>query len=248
MKNSSIAILLCSVTWYWASCDVTSPPSNHTHEKQATEKNWNETVSREVPLETEANPEREVVNRRPFANAGGDQIVSEGETVTLDATSSYDSDGDPLTFQWRFLSKPKESQSLLSNKASSRPSFLADRFGRFTLELVVHDGKHSSSPDTMTVEVLAAPPNEPQLNNLIPNEATQGQRLKVQLKGAQFTPSSLVLFDDKPLSPSKVTHRNSKLLEATLDLTRATVGQHFVRVKNGSYVSRKVVFKIVAKP
>ena len=90
-------------------------------------------------------------NSIPVANAGPDQSTSVGSTVQLDGSGSNDVDGDPLTFQWSFVSLPPGSTATLTNPTSAIPTFLADQPGAFVLQLVVNDGVANSEPDTVIV-------------------------------------------------------------------------------------------------
>lgn len=87
----------------------------------------------------------------PIANAGPDQRVSPGALVLLDASASTDADGDPLTYLWRFLSRPAGSTAALNDAASATPSFNADLPGTYILQLGVSDPGQNTSLDTMIV-------------------------------------------------------------------------------------------------
>jgi hypothetical protein len=97
-------------------------------------------------------------NSAPVADAGPDQTVPAGVTVTLDGSGSSDVDGDPLTFQWRLVSIPAGSVAALSDPSAVRPTFLVDRPGRYLAELVVSDGQAASAPDTVAVDTRNSAP------------------------------------------------------------------------------------------
>jgi hypothetical protein len=87
----------------------------------------------------------------PVANAGPDQTVMIGQTVTLDGSGSTDADGDPLQYRWSFVVRPTGSHATLSNPTLVHPTFVADRPGTYIVQLIVNDGKVNSVPDTVTI-------------------------------------------------------------------------------------------------
>ena len=96
----------------------------------------------------------EPTNNPPVANAGQDQNVSTGDTVTLDGSGSYDPDGDTLTYNWSFISKPYGSNATLSDSSSIKPIFVPDLEGTYIVQLIINDGQVNSTPDTITITVL----------------------------------------------------------------------------------------------
>ena len=61
-------------------------------------------------------------NHPPVANAGADKAVLVNATVQLNGRDSNDPDGDTLSYQWTFVSKPGGSNATLSNSAiKNRP-------------------------------------------------------------------------------------------------------------------------------
>lgn len=86
------------------------------------------------------------VNSAPIADAGPDQAITLIETtVQLDGRTSYDLDGDAITYLWTLTQKPEGSTATLSNSSSSMPTFVADKNGAYFATLVVTDSRGEAS-------------------------------------------------------------------------------------------------------
>jgi len=91
------------------------------------------------------------LNRAPVADAGPDQNVFVGDTASLDASSSFDLDGDALSYSWTLTDSPVGSTASLQNPTGVSPTLIIDRQGEYTLSLVVSDGELSSAEDLIVV-------------------------------------------------------------------------------------------------
>lgn len=100
------------------------------------------------------------VNSAPQANAGIDQTVFSGDLVMLDGSNSADPDAHyPLSYQWNINQKPAGSTAVLSNTSIVNPTFTADMFGDYVIELMVTDSLGLSSlPDTVTISTINSAP------------------------------------------------------------------------------------------
>ena len=90
-------------------------------------------------------------NVNPVADAGGNQAVYVGETVTLDGSGSIDDNGDPLTYQWSFASRPADSTTMINNATNELADFYVDEEGTYVVSLVVNDGLEDSVPSNVTI-------------------------------------------------------------------------------------------------
>jgi hypothetical protein len=88
-------------------------------------------------------------NTAPVANAGTDQTVFVTDLVTLDGSGSSDVDLDGLTFSWSITSQP--GTATLSDPTAVGPTFTADAFGTYTVQLTVNDGTADSVADTVLI-------------------------------------------------------------------------------------------------
>jgi hypothetical protein len=96
-----------------------------------------------------------VGNQSPVADAGPDQVVGTGTTVTLDGSGSRDPDGDPLTYLWvqtgGQLVSFTRNLSITTFTAPSKDSLL-------TFELTVTDPGGLSSQDGVAIAVMKKVP------------------------------------------------------------------------------------------
>jgi len=97
------------------------------------------------------------VNDPPVADAGSDQTALQGNVVTLNGNGSSDIDGDPLTYNWSFISVPTGSTATLSDSSIVNPNFTADLIGTYEVRLIVNDSTVNSAADTVIVNIVALP-------------------------------------------------------------------------------------------
>ncbi|GAB2535606.1 right-handed parallel beta-helix repeat-containing protein [Spirosoma aerophilum] len=102
--------------------------------------------------ETDVNPAGNIL-----ANAGPDQSVQVGQLVTLDGSSSTDSQGKPLTYQWTLLRKPAKSTVVLAEPTSFKPTFKPDEIGEYELGLAVSSANGKSTDKVLVTASVAEP-------------------------------------------------------------------------------------------
>ena len=103
-------------------------------------------------------------NLSPVANAGGDQVVSEGAAVTLAGSATDDDHAvNLLTYSWRQTAGAPSVNLANANTANARftaPTQLVTN-ASLTFELTVTDPDQATGTDTATITVTAGPNDAP---------------------------------------------------------------------------------------
>src|SRR5919109_585726 len=125
-----------------------------------------------------------IVNQPPTANAGSDQTVNEGDTVSLDGSGSSDPDGNTLTYSW---TQTAGTAATLNDASSATPSFTAPDVSAsgdtLTFELTVDDGNGHTATDSVDVTVNNVIVNQPPTANA-GSDQTVNEGANVQLDGS----------------------------------------------------------------
>jgi hypothetical protein len=166
----------------------------------------------------------------PLANAGSNQTVTVGSTVSLNGGGSTNPSGvGTLSFNWQFVSVPPGSKASLSNAATASPSFVVDTGGSYVVQLVVSNG---SGSDAATVTVSTQ--NSPPVANAGANQ-TVGISSTVTLNGSKsydVDGDSLTYWWTFVSMPAN---------SATVLYSQRSVAPYFVADVNGTYIIQLVV-------
>ena len=99
------------------------------------------------------NDDNNVNNLAPVADAGADQAVDVGATVTLDASASSDSDGNITSYSW---SQTAGTDVSINNPNSEITTFIVPESAldsNLSFELTIVDDDNASANDSLTVVV-----------------------------------------------------------------------------------------------
>lgn len=92
-------------------------------------------------------------NAAPVAVVAPGRKLYTGTSFALDGSSSFDTNGDPLTFQWTVTSAPLGSTAVPASAAAAMTQFVPDVHGQYEISLTVNDGRAASTPATVKLDV-----------------------------------------------------------------------------------------------
>ena len=150
------------------------------------------------------------VNKPPVANAGPDQTVTNGTTVSLDGSNSSDPDGDALTYKWT-----APAGITLSSTTVAKPTFVAPNVSMdtpYTFSLVVNDGKADSQTDQVIITVKFE--NKPPVSNAGPDQ-TVNEGTQVTLDGSSSSDPDGDPITYKWTAPAGITLSSTTVAKPT---------------------------------
>lgn len=94
-------------------------------------------------------------NTLPIANAGPDQDTDKGNLISLNASLSFDADGDELSYHWEQTHGPDVTGGTGVLSTEQTPEFTApNEVSTLIFKLVANDGTGDSEADTVQINLL----------------------------------------------------------------------------------------------
>ncbi|HPY39632.1 MAG TPA: PKD domain-containing protein [Thiolinea sp.] len=192
-------------------------------------------------------------NQAPTVSLGADRTATVntiGTSSVAVAATSQDPNGDHLTYQWEFISKPSSSAvTRIQTDAQGNGSFIPDLVGAYELKITVSDGSLSAF-DSILITVAKA-------NNSAPI-AKATDKYVVVSKTVSLDASASSDADNDTLSykwalKSVPVGSNASLSSLTAmkpTLTADKLGEYIVdlSVSDGSLTSSVIAMKVIAQP
>ena len=95
-------------------------------------------------------------NAAPTARITAAATAETNTIVSLDAATSSDPEGAPLSYTWTLAARPAGSAAVLQGSTSMRAILLPDVAGAYSVRLTVSDGSQNSAPAEAALTVSAA--------------------------------------------------------------------------------------------
>ncbi len=182
--------------------------------------------------------------KNQIVNAGTDQIVNEGEIVTLNGYASSNPGGNKLTYKWSAPPGITMSSTTVANPTFTAPEVNSDTI--FTFSLVVNDGTIDSPDDKVVITVknvikvgnteISAP-----VIKVYPNPSAGIITLELNQKSGKKTEVSVSNLIGNEIFRKELTNVGTYLI----DLTNQVSGIYLLKVfiDNQQYINKFVIQK-----
>jgi subtilisin-like proprotein convertase family protein/Zn-dependent metalloprotease len=174
-------------------------------------------------------------NRAPVAAVASNNIeATEGDAITLDASSSSDPDSDTLTYNW---SQTSGTQVTLSNADSSIASFSGDAAGTYVFEVSVSDPSGAEAMQSVTVVI--SPPNRAPVASATTSSSSvnEGAGVTLNASGSSDPDGDNLAYQWSQVSGPAVSLSNAASVSATFtapEVTDSTTLEFSVTVSDPS--------------
>ena len=117
-------------------------------------------------------------------------VTEDCSEIALDASASYDPNGDSLSYFWSLQQKPSDSfsaNSSFSDRHSVDPTFYADVAGEYVFSMAVNDGSDWSTPELLTLDVTERVLNSAPAVNAGTSMAVDGGEGVCEMSGYSYS-------------------------------------------------------------
>jgi hypothetical protein len=173
------------------------------------------------------------VNRAPTANAGQNQELTLGSTVTLNGNASADPDNDILTYSWVKASGPLVT---LTGANTAQPSFVGGTVGAYVFNLTVNDGKVNSTTSSVTITIVAQS-TSPVANAGQDMHAYVGDDVVLDASGSYDPDNDGITVTWTQVSGASMVIHNNTSIQAFFTPTTSGVFEFKVAVSDGQATS-----------
>lgn len=196
-----------------------------------------DTVYNSVPFKKRITVKAE--NAKPVAATGTDRKVPTKKDCFLSGLSSYDADGDSITYSWSIISQPAGSAIILNKATTYQPKFNPRVEGEYKFSLVVNDSIENSLPDTIIITAITGYSSveefyHPSSIKISPNPVKDQLNLSLKEMEAGKKEISILTLNGNVIYSENIQVKGN--YSKTIDVSRLNKGTYLLRLINNGKV------------